>query len=160
MSITTGQTLSIRASTLGEYEIAPDEIVPGLYLGNAENAYNDVHLSALGVTHILNTAKQAENRHEDKFKYLKISLIDSDEEDLSPHFEKAIAFIDEALKTGKILVHCMSGMSRSASMVGAWLMKRHGMTFERALEEMQEKRPIVDPNEGFRDQLAQYEKEL
>ena len=156
MSLIANQPSPVRATTLGEYEIAPDEIVSGIYLGNVDNAYNDAHLSALGVTHILNAAAQAENKHEGQFKYLKISLIDTDEEDLFPHFEKAIAFIDEALQDGKVLVHCMSGMSRSASMVGAWLIRKQGLEFQEALDLMQEKRPIVQPNEGFCEQLKQF----
>lgn len=139
--------------TLGEYEIPPNEIVPGLYLGNVDNAYNDCHLKALGVTHILNTAAQAECPHEGKFTYLKLSLLDTDEEDLFPHFEEAIKFIDQAREQGKVLVHCMSGMSRSASLVIAWLIRKNGLGFTKALDLVQEKRSIVQPNEGFCAQL-------
>jgi protein-tyrosine phosphatase len=44
-------------------------------------------------------------------------------------------------------------VSRSASMVIAWLMARKGMHLEEALLFLRSKRPSVSPNEGFMIQL-------
>lgn len=154
--IETGNNTKEITNTLGEYEIPPSEIKPGLYIGNKDNAYNDCHLRALGITHILNAAAQADSPYRNQFTYLVIPLQDTDEEDLSPYFEQAIQFIDTALTNGKVLVHCMSGMSRSASLVIAWMIRNQNLTFAKALEMVQEKRSIVQPNDGFCQQLEKF----
>ncbi len=142
---------------LGEYEIPASEIRPGLYLGNKDNAYNMDYLKALGITHVLNVAEQAECPHGNHFIYEKIPLLDTAEENILKHIASAFKFIDEALKNGKILVHCISGMSRSASIVAAWLISKENIDVEEALSQLQDKR-MVDPNEGFREQLATFAK--
>lgn len=141
---------------LGEYEIPASEIWKGLYLGNKDNAYNSEYLQALGVTHILNVAMQAECPHHDKFVCKHIPLLDTEDENLLEPMEDALDFIDEGLCEGRVLVHCISGMSRSAAIVAAWFIRREGIDVEEAISKVQDPRPIVDPNEGFRQQLVKY----
>jgi len=50
-------------------------------------------------------------------------------------------------------VHCAAGISRSSSVVCAFLMATESLTFEQALEEVKKARPFVSPNMGFRRQL-------
>ncbi len=44
----------------------------------------------------------------------------------------------------------MMGISRSATVVIAYLMAKKGMKFKEALEFVQSKREIVEPNGGFK----------
>jgi len=53
----------------------------------------------------------------------------------------------------KVLVHCRAGVSRSASVVIAFLMKHENISFDDALETVRNARPRVHPNRGFRSQL-------
>ena len=48
-----------------------------------------------------------------------------------------------------IFVHCAMGVSRSASCVIMYIMKKFRIGFEDALEFVRTKRSIVEPNEGF-----------
>jgi protein-tyrosine phosphatase len=44
--------------------------------------------------------------------------------DISKHFEEAYQFIDEQVQLGKnVLVHCHAGVSRSAALLAAYLIK-------------------------------------
>jgi hypothetical protein len=43
-------------------------------------------------------------------------------------------------------------------MVGSYLIKKYGLSAEKAIEYMKQIRPIVSPNDGFRRQLEQFEK--
>ena len=55
-----------------------------------------------------------------------------------------------------MLVHCKVGKSRSASIVITYLMNRFGLNFDSALNFVVSKRPIVNPNRGFAEQIAAY----
>jgi atypical dual specificity phosphatase len=61
---------------------------------------------------------------------------------------------------GQILVHCFAGISRSPTVVAAYLMKRKGMTLKAALGQIIRVRPQVSPNAGFLKQLKEMEMEL
>ena len=54
----------------------------------------------------------------------------------------------------------MAGASRSATIVIAYLMWIKKMKYEDALNFVISKRPIVYPNDGFREQLKMFEKLL
>uniref|UniRef100_A0A6B2LJQ5 protein-tyrosine-phosphatase n=1 Tax=Arcella intermedia TaxID=1963864 RepID=A0A6B2LJQ5_9EUKA len=60
----------------------------------------------------------------------------------------------------RVLVHCDAGISRSATMVIAFLIKIQNMTLPNALKFLKTKRPEVEPNHGFLYQLFSYEKSL
>jgi len=85
-------------------------------------------------------------------------LEDTPDENILPYIDDAIAYIDDKLSKGsRVLVHCAAGISRSASFVIAYLMKTNKWTFERSIDYVQRKRPIIKPNTGFIKQLQQYE---
>merc|ERR1711964_220797 len=88
-----------------------------------------------------------------------IRLEDSKATNISKHFDEAIDFIDEAIESdGKILVHCRQGVSRSVTMIIAYLVKKHGYTIETALELIRSVRgSVAYPNNGFRQQLEKFE---
>ena len=81
-------------------------------------------------------------------------------ENISRYFEESADFIDEAVRSGgKVLIHCMAGISRSATMAIAFLMLRRGMPVEAAVEHVKRQR-YVRPNEGFLRQLVQLDLRL
>ncbi|KDN53136.1 hypothetical protein K437DRAFT_289675 [Tilletiaria anomala UBC 951] len=63
----------------------------------------------------------------------------------------------ETMGTGTVLVHCQAGISRSATLVAAYLMWRRGISTSAALELIRARRPQADPNSGFVAQLELYE---
>lgn len=91
--------------------------------------------------------------------YLKIPVLDAPSEEIAAHFDKAIDFISESVKNGHgVLIHCVYGISRSSTLMCAYLMRKHAMSQRNAIEYVKSKRPQVDPNSGFLLQLATYEK--
>ena len=49
-----------------------------------------------------------------------------------------------------MLIHCAYGVSRSPSIVIAYLMKKYKIDFDEAEHFVKRKRPEIRPNEGFR----------
>ena len=65
-------------------------------------------------------------------------------------------FIKEE-KSSNVLVHCRSGVSRSASLVIAYCIGARKATFEAAYLYVKKRRTNVLPNDGFAKQLRAYE---
>ena len=64
----------------------------------------------------------------------------------------------EQEQENRVLVHCLAGMSRSVTIVIAYLLATTAMTTAEATEFVRSKRSIIRPNYGFINQLEQYEK--
>ena len=87
-----------------------------------------------------------------------ITLADSCIETIIPKIKETKDFIDRCFAGGgKVLVHCNDGMSRSASLVIAYLMQKYGLDFKKALNHVQSRRFCVQPNDGFEQQLREFE---
>jgi len=81
-----------------------------------------------------------------------------EETDLLKEFDRTNRFIQEAKEEGtSCLVHCKMGVSRSATVVLAYLMKEFNWTYEQTFQFTKQKRNCINPNDGFKQQLATYE---
>ncbi|XP_056287813.1 dual specificity protein phosphatase 26-like isoform X1 [Pseudoliparis swirei] len=115
-------------------------------------------LTKLGITHILNCAQSkwrggAENYAGMSVTYHGIEAHDSPTFDMSVNFYPAAEFIHKALTGGgTVLVHCAVGVSRSATLVLAYLMIRQNLTLVESIRTVKDHRGVV-PNRGFLRQL-------
>ncbi|KAK0057996.1 dual specificity protein phosphatase 19 [Biomphalaria pfeifferi] len=133
------------------------EVRDGLIMGSQDVAHDLDTLKHHRVTHILNVASGVENLFPDLFIYKTLDLRDLPEYPILQDFQNAITFIDEALKAnGCVLVHCNAGISRSAAIVMAYLIKTEGMTVNEAFSFLRLKRPAICPNPGFMIQLQNF----
>ncbi|CAL8404153.1 unnamed protein product [Boreogadus saida] len=134
-----------------------NKVVDGLYLGNIRDSENRGSLSQNGITHILSVYNNAKPVLEDK-TYLCINAADASSQNLSQYFKECIAFIHECrLKGGSCLVHCLAGVSRSTTVVVAYLMTVTPYGWEECLTAVKAVRPFVGPNAGFQKQLQEYQ---
>jgi protein-tyrosine phosphatase len=132
-------------------------IIDGLYVGSFAEASNKEWLQENNISHILNLAKELPEYFPSEFAYKKIPLEDLPTCKMNRHFSEIFRFIDEGRKLGTVLVHCMMGISRSASAVLYYLMEKEGMSFTKARRFLKEKRTFVRPNQGFITQLVNHE---
>ena len=141
-----------------------------LFLGSARDARNRDKLRELGITHILNitptrdmderTGVPCYHQSDKSLTYKRIPVFDSSAENLLPFFAAAIAFISEARHYGSVLVHCLKGVSRSASIVLAFVMHERGCSLDVAIEEVRLLRSMIKPNKAFLRQLRVYDDQL
>uniref|UniRef100_A0A8V5GZR4 Dual specificity protein phosphatase 22-A n=1 Tax=Melopsittacus undulatus TaxID=13146 RepID=A0A8V5GZR4_MELUD len=133
------------------------QVVKGLYLGNIRDSEDHESLQRNGVTHILSIHNSAKPVLED-MTYLCISASDSSSQNLLQHFRECIRFIHECrLGGGACLVHCLAGVSRSTTVLVAYLMTVTELGWERCLAATRAVRSYVSPNFGFQQQLQEYE---
>lgn len=139
----------------------PDRIDDKLYLGSLNSASNREELMDLGVKAIITVANDTGSPpFPHAFTYTLVSVADSSTVNLVTHFDRCFQAVEEGVKQGGVLVHCMAGMSRSATIVIAYLMKTKGWDLKKALTHVRRCRPIVQPNIGFMRQLQEYEATL
>ncbi|KAL1007334.1 hypothetical protein UPYG_G00085150 [Umbra pygmaea] len=134
-----------------------NKVVDGLYLGNIRDSENKVNLSQNDITHILSVYNNAKPVLED-MTYLCIHAADASSQNLSQHFKECISFIHECrLNGGACLVHCLAGVSRSTTIVVAYLMTVTTYSWEECLSAVKAVRSFVGPNYGFQQQLQEYQ---
>ncbi len=133
-----------------------------LYLGPRSAASSIPFLTENAITHVLSIGAYPWRKVEGVI-YHRLPLSDSASSSISKVVDAACEIIDEAIAsngTGKILVHCQVGISRSPTIVAAYLMMRKGMTLKAALGKIVRVRPQISPNTGFLQQLKEMEVEL
>ncbi|KAG8180189.1 hypothetical protein JTE90_017704 [Oedothorax gibbosus] len=142
---------------LGQMD-APAEIFHYLYLGSEWNASNLEELVVNGIGHILNVTREIDNFFPGMFDYQNIRVYDDESTEILHYWDKTYRYIRRAKDEGsKVLVHCKMGISRSASVVIAYVMKAYDWDLQRALDFVKTKRGCIKPNSGFLKQLEIYQ---
>lgn len=138
-----------------------NEIIENLYISDFSSACDKNKLKSFGITHIVTVIAGVDKMYPDDFEYYTIDICDRNYVDIQNYFDECSDFIDDALKNGgRVLVHCKCGISRSATMIAAYLISKKKYTSEKAINLMKEKRNCVNPNEGFTKKLIDYESEI
>uniref|UniRef100_A0A8C1BPS5 Dual specificity protein phosphatase n=1 Tax=Cyprinus carpio carpio TaxID=630221 RepID=A0A8C1BPS5_CYPCA len=148
---------------------AYNEVWPNIYISDATTAKDKTLLRHLGVTHVINAAHGPAHIDtgagfytDTNIEYHGMEAPDSRHFHIAPFFYPTASFIHEALsqqRGGKVLVHCARGVSRSATLVLAYLMIYEKLTVAEAVDVVCAHRNIL-PNAGFLQQLRQLDSNL
>ncbi|KAF4021111.1 hypothetical protein G4228_013848 [Cervus hanglu yarkandensis] len=138
------------------------EVRPGLFLGGAAAVAEPDHLREAGVTAVLTVDSEEPDFQTgagvEGLRSLFVRALDKPETDLLSHLDRCVAFIVQARAEGRaVLVHCHAGVSRSVTVITAFMMKTDQLTFEKAYENLKTVRPEAKMNEGFEWQLKLYQ---
>ncbi|KAF9464366.1 protein-tyrosine phosphatase-like protein [Collybia nuda] len=128
-----------------------------LFLGNILAARSSRSLTERRITHILSVCSDPipAELPESGVCHMRISVEDVDYADLLIHLPSACQFIDQALRNGgNVLVHCVQGISRSATVIAAYLMWSRRLGATQALDVVRAARDQIWPNPGFQEQLV------
>ncbi|XP_043990317.1 dual specificity protein phosphatase 22-B isoform X1 [Gambusia affinis] len=134
-----------------------NKVLPDLYLGNFKDARDREQLARNNITHILSVHECAAPMLPE-MTYLCLTATDMPSQDLTQHFKESIMFMHECrLKGEGCLVHCLAGVSRSVTLVIAYIMTMTGLGWQDVLNAVRVVRPCANPNLGFQKQLQEFE---
>mmetsp|Transcript_11961 Transcript_11961/g.35836 ORF Transcript_11961/g.35836 Transcript_11961/m.35836 type:complete len:480 (-) Transcript_11961:160-1599(-) len=153
-------TQSLKANCARKY---PSEILPGeVYLGEWSHAEAHERLLELNVRRVVTIHNSPENMElPAKFKHLRFQLADVDTQNVAPFFNTTYDFVEEGRAAGHAtLIHCGAGVSRSAALTIAYLMRRFTWNASKARAHVAERRSAVYPNDGFWRSLCALESQL
>jgi len=148
--------------------VGADEILPNLFLGSITSIIflNDVkeeYLSDWCIVSVLDDEEATllcripDLCHE----HILLDIKDEPKYKISENFDRVNDFISWSLEhKKKVLVHCTAGISRSTTLVCAYLMAEKNITAKKALDIIRKQRSQACPNSGFRKQLSNYERHL
>ncbi|XP_045599102.2 uncharacterized protein [Procambarus clarkii] len=155
--LTTQSQPCLPVSTAG-----PTRILPFLYLGSQHDASNRQLLSDYNILYELNVSVSCPKPDfVQESHFMRIPVNDNFSEKLFPYFNDAFNFIDKVRESGgSVLVHCLAGISRSATVAIAYVMKHLSLPFDEAYMYVKTRRPTISPNINFVGQLAELDRQL
>ncbi|KAI1717884.1 dual specificity phosphatase, catalytic domain-containing protein [Ditylenchus destructor] len=110
---------------------------------------------------VINATTEEPNAYLPGVDCVKIRIEDNPYARLDHYFDMVADKIRSVKdRGGRTLVHCVAGVSRSASLCIIYLVKYERMTLRQAYHYVKSARPIVRPNIGFWKQMVEYERKL
>lgn len=151
-------------SGLNLHEELFSKITTKIYLGSRPGENEVPDLKKAGISHVVSCLNEGERPRVEflahHFDHLFIGIHDGMQEDILSKFPQFFEFTANLMhgeSTSRLLVHCESGVSRSATFVIALLMKLEKSRFFDTYKSVRARRPRVLPNIGFASQLQQLE---
>lgn len=136
---------------------------PSIFIGPVSAASSIPLLQTNSISHVLSVGASPASKVPGVI-YDRVSIIDSPSSSITNICHTTCDIIEAALQSnngsGKILVHCSAGISRSPTIVAAYLMKHRNMSLRAALGQIVRARPQASPNPGFLRQLKDLELQL
>jgi len=135
-----------------------------LFVGSLHDSQSETQMSKNKISHVVRITEQPEDEKQVDIEpaptYLFIKAADHENVNLRQHFEKVNDFVHEArLNGGSVLIHCHEGVSRSVTLLAAYMMSVSRFGFEDVMRVIKATRNQANPNIGFRAQLADFEQE-
>lgn len=152
----------VRRDKIAFFDKECSKVAEHIYLGGDAVAKDREILKQNGITHILNCVGfVCPEYFRADFVYRTLWLQDSPSEDITSILYDVFDYFEDVREQGgRVFVHCCQGVSRSTSLVIAYLMWREGQSFDDAFQYVKAARGIADPNMGFACQLLQCQKRV
>lgn len=136
--------------------MSANQILPGLWLGDLKNGKDRNFHRKNNITCDVH-AMMTKDCNNDENDFLHIPISDHHSVNIFKYFSQTVKFIHRARKKKrKVLVHCRAGISRSSTLVAAYLIWLKRWDHNQAINFISRHRPIVNPNDGFYSQLKDW----
>ncbi|KAL3819296.1 hypothetical protein ACJIZ3_005201 [Penstemon smallii] len=151
-----------RKDKLAFFDKECSRILDHIYLGSDAIAKNREVLRQNGITHVLNCVGfVCPEYFKNELVYKTLWLQDCPSEDITSILYDVFDYFEDVREqNGRVLVHCCQGVSRSTSLVIAYLMWKEGQSFDDAFQHVKAARGVTNPNVGFACQLLQCQKRV
>uniref|UniRef100_A0A9J7X593 Dual specificity phosphatase 8a n=2 Tax=Cyprinus carpio TaxID=7962 RepID=A0A9J7X593_CYPCA len=136
--------MSLSQPCLPVANVGPTRILPHLYLGSQKDVLNKDLMAQNGITYVLNASNTCP-----KPEFISES-----------HFMRIPHPFSSKVSNCRVIVHCLAGISRSATIAIAYIMKTMGLSSDDAYRFVKDRRPSISPNFNFLGQLLEFEKGL
>lgn len=137
----------------------PSKIMPRLFHGGAGVLKEKEFFINNNITHVVSLGHYTPNKNiiDPPLEVLHVVIDDLSGQDILSHIADSVKFIHKHRITGyNVYVHCQMGISRSSTIVCAYLMSYFNLEVQEALKFVKSKRKCADPNHGFIQQLHQF----
>lgn len=138
------------------------KVLDHLFVGGDKVAQDRQLLLDHSVGRILNcagTVLPCHHKGDATLRYYTLPLLDARTEEINRFFYDIISLIDSGQREGQSLfVHCHQGVSRSCTLVIAYLMWKQSLNYDQAFHALREARGVCQPNVGFMCQLIEWDK--
>jgi protein-tyrosine phosphatase len=129
------------------------EVLPRIWIGDKGVVYDAHMLRSIGATHILNCAIELPFTYPFELASSeKIHMTDDDDPLALEQIKKGAATIQkwfEGCPASVIIVHCAAGVSRSPTVVLAWMIIYGGIALKDAYRLIQQHRNFIRPNDFY-----------
>lgn len=139
------------------------KILDNLYLGSIYTAQSPSFIQNNNIKLIINAAREVNIPFYDSVQLvLNLNWVDNlDQEITTAYLDYLSNVIDNHLRNNMaVLVNCFAGISRSSTIIIAYLMNKHNMSLVEAISYVKDKRYIINPNPNFLNILKRYEQYL
>lgn len=147
---------------MGKNVSRPNEVIRGwLWIGCALGAEFIDRIENLGAIVSLSSARDRAYRYPPPCKSVRrhhVEIEDSPQADMLQHIKETARFMHETICAEKaVYVHCQAGLSRSVTIVMAYLIRYQRVSLCQAYMIIKCARPIACPNGAFCRQLREWE---
>jgi len=130
---------------------------------SCSSALNPSNLRKKKINLIVNVTKEIEpysspETENGNISVVKIPVFDVPDTNLAKFMKpiSRLVYINK-LAGGNAVIHCVLGVSRSVTLTAAYIIFYYAIPLQRVLTLIQAKRPIINPNGGFKGQLKAFE---
>lgn len=130
-----------------KFATSAHKIGENLFISNAGSAQDILFLHSSGITKILSCGCEFEDFHRTSIEAMILDIPDNTWNDKTEaEFTRGVQQLSQWLKAGEtVLVHCMGGISRSATVILLYLMRDKDMTLLQAIDLLHGIRKQVGP---------------
>lgn len=149
---------------VADHRVGAHLIDDRIWLGDFSAAADPDEFAIRKISHVVNPlGPNAERMRSKGARYCTFDIVDAPFVDIAKYFKSVTAWMAAALAAdpeNRVLVHCVAGVSRSATIMTAFLMRERRLRVHQAFALVQARRTIVEPNPGFRKQLVLWDAHL